>query len=112
MAQFEYEATVTSAESPGPWITLDFHEFHGSLGQVNGKSTMVLFTVSPDGGASGYIETTTESLDKVYSDPGNLHPVAWTHGTVTAVTQTMVWAPTAFRVVTVAGSLHVSARGI
>jgi hypothetical protein len=112
-AQFEYEVTIASGDSPGPWITLDFHEFHGSLGQVNGKSSLVLITLTPvNPGDTGYIETTTESLDKVYNDPGNLHPVVWTHGTVAIQTQTMVWAPTAFRAVAASGSIHVSARGI
>lgn len=113
-AQFEYEVELDSADSPGPWVPLEFVENANftHYGKVHGKVTLVLITLSPSPTGTGYIETTTEPLDKVVETPGDLHPVTWGPGSVSTQTQSIAWAPTAIRVVCTSGTIHVSARGI
>lgn len=111
MAQFTYEVELSGTEE-SPWVTLEQHQQYGSEGSVNGASSTLILTFSPDTVGSGYIQTTTESIDKVYTDSSNLHPLTWTPGTVSNQTQVSMPAPTAFKVICTSGDIHVSARGI
>lgn len=111
MAQFSYEVELSGTEQ-SPWVTLEQHQQYGSEGTVNGSSSTLILTFSPDTVGSGYIQTTTESIDKIYTNPSDLHPLIWTPGTVSGQTQVSMPAPTAFKVICASGDIHVSARGI
>lgn len=111
MAQFTYEVELSGTEE-SPWVTLEQHQQYGSEGIVRGATSTLILTFSPNTSGSGYIQTTTESIDKVYNDVLNLHPLNWTPGTVSAQTQVSIPAPTAFKVICTSGDIHVSARGI
>jgi len=113
-AQFEYEVTLATGDSPGPWVPLEYVEDANFIhpATVNGKATLLELTLTPEPTGTGYIETTTEPLDKVVNNEGALHAVTWTSGSVSVQTQSIAWAPTAFRVVCTAGTIHISARGI
>lgn len=69
----------------------------------------VTVTVSFTGGAEGYIEATTDKIEKVLV--GTAVWITWTQGQVSSDTQDSAYPPTALRAVQVgAGTMHTSVR--
>lgn len=113
MAAFTYEQEFSSVTT-GPWVVVDPYPTYTSPAEIKAKAQFVTITLIADPGVSAYVETTTESVKKVYEDPSRLHPIMWPPRLVvgSSVEYTM-FAPTAFRViVTTPGNVFVSARGI
>ncbi len=110
-AQFEYDVVLSSGEST-EWITLEKHPQYEALGKINGKTNTLILTLSPDSVGTGDVELLFEPLDKIYSDPSNLHSVPWSPGSVSMQTQVTLACPTAFKVNCTSGDIHLSARGI
>lgn len=73
------------------------------------KTEYTILELTPEGGGSGYVEVTNDSIRKI--NTGNVTSSQWPLGTVLARTMDTMMSVTAFRLVSLGGVCRLTATG-
>ena len=120
VAGLEYATKITSPGGViiGDWISVEGRNLYkdkSRMATVNNSVTTLIFTLTPSPTGSARIETTTDPLSVVKDDidngTNNTIAIPWPNGDVSVQTQEICLAITAFRMVVISGTMHLSVRG-
>ena len=117
--EYSVEITASAGETFGDWISVDGHRMYKDKARrvrVNTSVSTLMYTLTPNPVGTGRIEVTTDPVQTIKDDITNTTTntvvVPWPKGDVTVQTQEVSLAVTAFRLVVMSGTVHLSVRGV